>query len=1242
LDSKKKPFKSVLAANRGEIAARILRGAEELGMKTVAVYAYEDRYSSHRWGADQSYELPARATPTGAYLDAQSYVEAAKKSGAEAIHPGYGFLSESPGLAQACADNGITFVGPSVSNLNDFSDKTSARNMAIKAGVPVIPGTDGPIDTAEDAVKFCETSGFPVMIKASMGGGGKGMRIAYTKETVADLFNSASSEALASFGSGECFIERYLPKTRHIEVQIFGDGTGGKGSVVHLWERDCSVQRRHQKVLEIAPGWDVPPKARAAILADAVKLGESAGYKNAGTVEFLLDVDTDEHFFIEVNPRVQVEHTVTEEVTGVDIIQTQMLIAGGATLKDLGFVDAEGNSLVPPPKGVALQARITTEDPAKGFQPDTGTLMVYRPAFGYGVRVDGTAYSGMTVTPFFDSLLVKYSVRAENWDLCVRRMRRALLEMRIRGVKTNIPFILNVLEDPRFTRGAGGPDAIKDNSGDIPPVTTRFIDESPELLQFVDHPCDGDEECNVAAFWKMDTPAMKEHQESQSRTFELERNLRYLANLAVNGHPTSLGADKTKLHLVRKTELPDIPEIAPPSKPLGFRKMLRTQGPAAVAKAVRSSSNLLLTDTTWRDAHQSLLATRVRTVDLARAAEASANALGGGVFSMEMWGGATFDVAMRFLHECPWKRLRDLRALTGGDEGNAPLFQMLFRGANAVGYSAYPANLIDEFAQRAFDSGMDVFRVFDSLNDVDNMRVGIKAAAKTGAIVEAAIAYTGDVTKDDPKYKYALSYYLDMADKLVGSGVKSDVAPAAHMLAIKDMAGLLTPAAATKLVSALREKFPEVPIHVHTHDTAGLGTASMLAAAQAGADVVDVSTDAMSGLTAQPSLGAFVNAWQGGAGKGPVALERSKLAPIDAYWDGVRTQLYAPFESGQLSTASDVVEHEIPGGQYTNLLFQSKQLGLDGQFGQVKSAYAQANLILGDIPKVTPSSKVVGDLAQFMVANKFTKADEVREKAAELSFPDSVVGYLQGNLGTPPGGWESDPKLMAFRLAVLGARKLEPMSTDTTAAYSMPPYDFEKAKDELTEAYGARMTPDDVLSNAMYPAVFQEWQTFKEVYGSMETMPTHAFLRPLEVGQEVEFETEVGRKQYVKLAAISPLGDGGPATSRMVTFEVNGERWFIRVSDDVALKSAQESGGAREKKTAAMGPGAIGAPMPGAVVKVGVKEGDEVKKGETLFTLSAMKMETAITATMDGTVEKITVTPGDTVEGDDLLAMITE
>lgn len=1249
--NRKAPFKSVLAANRGEIAARIIRGATELDMRTIAVYGYEDRYNSHRWGADASFLLPARPTPVGAYLDAKSYVDIAVREGADAIHPGYGFLSESPILAQECKDRGVTFVGPSVENLNAFSDKTSAREIAIKAGVPVIPGTEDAITDSDAAVEFVKTSGLPVMIKASMGGGGKGMRIATKLEDVKALFESASSEALAAFGDGSCFIERYLGNTRHIEVQIIGDGTGGEGSVIHLWERDCSVQRRHQKVLEIAPGWDVPPVPRARMLADAVKLGEAVGYKNAGTVEFLLDVDTDEHFFIEVNPRIQVEHTVTEEVTGVDIVQTQLLIAGGATLYELGLTDRPTGpentgenapkSLIPPPQGVALQARITTEDPARNFAPDSGTLMVFRPGGGLGLRIDGVAYSGMIQTPFFDSMLAKYIVTAETWEMCVRRLRRALLESRVRGVKTNIPFVLNVLDDPRFARSSGGAGFEDDGTCTTdtqtlqPPVTTRFIDDSPQLMEFVDHPCDGAVGCDVDAvptIWRDD------HKSAQAKQYELERNLRYLANLAVNGHPVALGADKTKLGTVRKTELPPIPEIKPEGPGLGLRKLLRSGGgPKAVAKAVREAKNLLLTDTTWRDAHQSLLATRVRSVDIARAAEATAAAEAAGFFSLEMWGGATFDVAMRFLHEDPWVRLRELRQKTGGDEGDAPLFQMLLRGANAVGYTAYPTNLLDEFAQKAFDNGVDVFRIFDSLNDVENLRLGIKAVCKTGGVAEAAIAYTGDVTNEAAGYKYGLSYYLDMADQLIGAGAKPDAT--AHMLAIKDMAGLLTPAAASKLVSALRAKFPDVPIHIHTHDTAGLGVASMLSAAQAGADVVDVAIDSMAGLTSQPSLGAVSQAWKGDGTKGPVAVSADSMGKIDAYWDGVRTQLYAPFESGQLATSSDVVMHEIPGGQYTNLLFQSKQLGLDGKFGEVKRAYAQANQVLGDIPKVTPSSKVVGDLAQFMVGQKLTTADEVRAKAAELSFPDSVVGYLQGKLGTPPGGWESDPKLAAMRLAVLGARKLEPVKGQE--AESMAPYDFEKATADLTAAYGSRITPDDVMSNAMYPQVFQEWQGFKDLYGQMDKMPTHVFLRPMELGQEIEMEVEPGRRTYVRLAGISNVGEApGDKLARVVTFEVNGERWFFTISDDAAREAAAATGAVKEKRNPADGPGAVGAPMGGVVVGVKVKAGEKVKKGEALFVLSAMKMETAIAAPIDGTVEKILVEQGESVDGDDLLCKI--
>ena len=693
------PFKKIMAANRAEIAVRIMRAGTELNMATVGIYAIEDRNSAHRWGADETYLLPPAGTPVGAYLQAQNIVDIAVREGVEAIHPGYGFLSESPELAQLCEDNGIAFVGPTVQNLNDFSDKVSARNMAIAAGVPVVPGTDGALNDAAAAEAFAKEAGLPLMIKASMGGGGKGMRIVRTMEEVASQFEAASSEALAAFGDGACFVERYVEDPRHVEIQIVGDGT----DVVHLWERDCSVQRRHQKVVEMAPAWNLKPELREALQRDAVKLGKLAGYKNAGTVEFLVDVKNDEYFFIEVNPRIQVEHTVTEEVTGIDLVQTQFKIAGGASLADLGLAQDKIHA-----RGVAIQCRITTENPERDFAPDTGTLSVYRHAQGYGMRVDGIGYTGLAVTPFFDSLLVKYTTRGSSWPVAVRRMRRALLEMRIRGVKTNVPFLLNVLMHPDFLAGN---------------VTTSFIGDNPALVSI------GGSRWKVASY-----------QSSQDKVFRVERNLRFLANVAVNGHPAALGADAAKLLDVRSTAVAP-PVVAAPAAPPRWRRILSDEGPEALAKAVRAHPHLLVTDTTWRDAHQSLLATRVRTADLAAVAEATQNALGDSAFSMEMWGGATFDVCMRFLHECPWQRLETLRALAP----DVP-FQMLLRGANAVGYTSYPDNVVYKFCEVARAKGIDVFRVFDSLNDVQNLELGVKAAVASGGFVEAALCYTGDAT----------------------------------------------------------------------------------------------------------------------------------------------------------------------------------------------------------------------------------------------------------------------------------------------------------------------------------------------------------------------------------------------------------------------------------------------------------------------------------------------------------------
>jgi pyruvate carboxylase len=1165
-----KPFNKVMAANRAEIAVRIMRASTELNMQTVAVYGYEDRYSQHRWGADQSFLLDKeeQATPISAYLDIDQIIKVAKENDVDAIHPGYGFLSESPEFAQACRENGIEFVGPTVDNLNKFSDKTSARAAAIEAGVPVVPGSDGALTKAEEIEEFVAEYGLPVILKAAMGGGGKGMRVVRTQEDIRPMFESASSEALASFGDGSVFVEKFIGRPRHIEVQIIGDGTG---NVVHLYERDCSVQRRHQKVIEMAPAWSLPDELRAELHTYAKDLTGSANYKNAGTVEFLVDTDTMKPYFIEVNPRIQVEHTVTEEVTGIDVVQAQLRIAGGATLEEVGLIQENISA-----RGVAIQCRVTTENPERDFAPDTGTISVYRHSAGNGIRMDGIGYSGMTVTPFYDSMLVKYTARGSSFTETLARMKRVLQECRIRGVKTNIPFILNVLTHPEFETGI---------------VTTSFIDDHPELKSV------------STSAWDFANAG----QATQSDVFKGEKLLRYLANLAVNGHPDELGADPAKLtnnHKdVTKAILPPKSQIEIPDS--GMRQILLEQGPAGYAKYVRENKGLMVMDTTWRDAHQSLLATRVRTQDLLRCATYT-NAALSNAFSMEMWGGATFDVAMRFLNECPWERLEKLRE----EVPNVP-FQMLLRGANAVGYTNYPDNVVKKFCKEAHSNGVDIFRVFDSLNYLDNLKLGVEAAGEAGAFVEGTMSYTGDVSDPD-KGKYSLDYYLELARNLVDMGV--------HSLAVKDMAGLLTPRASTLLISALREQHPDVPIHVHTHDTAGSGVASMIAAAQAGADVVDAAIDGMSGLTSQPSLGAIVaNMRNTDLDTG---IDLNKLGPLNTYWENVR-QVYAPFESGQLSGSSDVYQHEIPGGQYTNLLFQSQQLGLTEKWPEIKQKYGEANIILGDIPKVTPSSKVVGDLAQFMVAQNLN-AQEVSDQADKLAFPQSVVQYLRGEIGIPPGGFPEP-----LRTKVLSGRGLEPVEGRPGA--SLDDYNFETAENELKSTYGEnQITSKETLSHALYPDVFVDWKNFESVYGNVGSLPTHIFLNPLKEGDEIELELEKGRELLIKCIS---LGQVRPDGTRVVAFEVNGERWFMPVTDN----SSQTEGSQREK---ASGPGSVGSPMPGVVVGLKVKVGDTIEEGETVATLSAMKMESNIPANKSGKIARVLVNVGDKVEGDDLIIQI--
>ena len=854
-------------------------------------------------------------------------------------------------------------------------------------------------------------------------------------------------------------------------------------------------------------------------------------------------------------------------------MQTQIRIAGGATFEEIGLKQENIQ-----PRGVAIQCRVTTENPERDFAPDTGMISLYRHSAGAGIRVDGVGYSGLTITPYFDSMIVKYIAKGSNFAETVARMKRVLIECRIRGVKTNIPFLLNVLTHPQFETGV---------------VTTGFIDENPGLKQISESKWD----------------FASDEQSDQRKVGEKERLIRYLANLAVNGHPPELGADPTKInfdHSVDTTKILTLPEGTPASTG-GMRKILLAEGPEGYAKAVREHKGLLLMDTTWRDAHQSLLATRMRTKELERCAEYTNTALAN-AFSLEMWGGATFDVAMRFLHECPWERLESLREKVP----DVP-FQMLLRGANAVGYTNYPDNVVHKFCQQAKASGIDIFRCFDSLNYLENLKLGVDAAGSAGGFVEGAMSYTGNVA-DPTKGKYNLEYYMKLADELVDMGV--------HSLAIKDMAGLLTPKATTMLVSALREQHPNTPIHVHTHDTPGSGVASMIAAAQAGADVVDVATDAMSGLTSQPSMGAIVSMLQGT--EEDTNIDKSLLGPLNTYWENVRN-LYLPFESGQLSGSSDVYENEIPGGQYTNLLFQSRQLGLTDKWPEIKRKYAEANIVLGDIPKVTPSSKVVGDLAQFMVSQDLD-ATQVVAQAETLAFPESVVQYLRGEIGIPPGGFPEQ-----LREKVLSSRGLE--GVDGRPGASLPDYDFEQAEKLLKDKYGSFITDKDVLSHALYPNVFSEWKEFESVYGKVSKLATDLFLSPMKEGDEVDIELRPrrgGQRVIVKLVSIgAPREDG----TRTVTFEVNGERWFMPVTDQNVVQDA-------DIRRKASGDGEIGSPMPGVIVGLKVKEGDVIQEGEALLTLSAMKMETVIPATSSGVVKHIAVNVGDKVEGDDLLVEI--
>ncbi|QRW17105.1 carbamoyl-phosphate synthase [Rhizoctonia solani] len=1070
------PLTKLLVANRGEIAIRVFRTAHELAMHTVAIYSFEDRMSAHRQRADEAYQVGAGLTPVAAYLAQDDIVRIALEHGVDMIHPGYGFLSENASFARKVEEAGIAFIGPTPEVIDGLGDKTKARNIAVAAGVPVVPGTPGPVETYADA---------------AMGGGGRGMRVVRSIEEFKDSFERAVSEAKSAFGDGTVFIERFLERPRHIEVQLLADG---EGNCIHLFERDCS-------------------ETRQAILNDALKIARYVKYRNAGTAEFLVD-SQNRHYFIEINPRIQVEHTITEEITGLDIVSAQIQIAAGATLAQLGLTQEAITK-----RGFAIQCRITTEDPATGFQPDTGKIEVYRSAGGNGVRLDASSgFAGAQITPHYDSLLVKCSVSGATYEVARRKMLRALVEFRIRGVKTNIPFLFRLLTHDVFINGK---------------TWTTFIDDTPELFKLV---------------------------QTQNRAQKL---LGYLGDLAVNG--SSIKGQMGEPGLKQEIEIPKLANRDDPEGPpldtsvpceIGWRNIIVEKGPEAFAKAVREYPGVLIMDTTWRDAHQSLLATRLRTIDMANIAKETSWALAN-AYSLECWGGATFDVAMRFLYEDPWERLRTLRKLVP----NIP-FQALVRGANAVGYTSYPDNAIYEFSRKAVESGLDIFRVFDSLNYFENMRLGIDAAKKAGGVCEAVVCYSGDVA-DPKKTKYTLQYYLDFVDQLVNEGI--------HILCIKDMAGLLKPQAATMLVGAIRKKYPDLPIHVHSHDTAGISTASMIAAAAAGADIVDVAIDSMSGLTSQPSMGAVCAALeQTHLGTG---IRYDDIQAINQYWSQIRL-LYSCFEANVRASDSSVFEHEMPGGQYTNLMFQASQLGLGSQWAEIKKRYAEANELCGDVIKVTPSSKVVED---------------VIERAASLDFPSSVVEFFQGYLGQPVGGFPEPLRTNIIR---------DKPRIDGRPGATLQPLDLKQIKADLRAKFGKHINDADLVK-----------------YGDLSVLPTRFFLAKPEIGEEMHIQIEKGKTLIIRLMAIGSVDE--TRGLRDVWFEVNGEVRAVPIED----KSAATEAVRRERATSE--PGSVGAPMSGVVVEVRVKEGQEVKKGDILCVQSAMKMESAVSAPVSGHIKRV-------------------
>jgi pyruvate carboxylase len=1140
-----RPFQRVLVANRSEIAIRVFRTCTELGIRTIGIFSKEDRFALHRYKADETYPLDESLGPIKAYLDIPGIVSIAKRTGADAIHPGYGFLSENAELARACREAGIVFIGPTPEVLELTGDKTAARRQAASLGIPIVPGTNEALADADAALRAAESIGYPIILKASFGGGGRGMRVCRSASELRESLEQASREAASAFGRGDVFLEKFIERPKHIEVQVLGDAYG---ALVHLYERDCSVQRRHQKVVEIAPSPSLDPRLRERLCDAAVRLASSVGYRNAGTVEFLVD-RSGAFYFIEMNPRIQVEHTVTEMVTGIDIVKSQIHIAEGHRLSspEVGIGSQADVSM----RGFAIQCRVTTEDPANGFIPDYGRISHYRSAAGFGIRLDaGTAFSGAVITPYYDSMLVKVTAWSLHYAEACRKMDRALAEWRIRGVRTNIPFLRNVVSHPRFLAGE---------------ATTSFIEDTPELLVFPE------------------------------RFDRATKILQFIGEVSVNGNPEVKGARPTGL---RVPVLPahDAASAIPP----GTRDRLRELGPSGFIAWIREQKRLLLTDTTLRDAHQSLLATRLRSYDMHRVAPAIARHLSG-LFSLEMWGGATFDVSMRFLHEDPWERLGRLRQQIPNI-----LFQMLLRGANAVGYTNYPDNVVREFVGEAARAGIDVFRIFDSLNWLPGLLPAIEMVRETGALAEAAICYTGDI--DDPRrHKYDLAYYVQMARELERAG--------AQILGIKDMSGLLRPFAARRLVRALRDEI-SLPIHLHTHDTPGVQAASLLFASEAGVDVVDAAMGAMSSLTSQPNLESIVAALA--HQERDTLLDFDRLLDFTYYWEDVR-HYYAAFESGLKASSADVYIHEIPGGQYSNLRPQAESMGLGDRLPELKRMYAVVNEMLGDIVKVTPSSKMVGDLALFMLTNSLTPQD-LLERGRELTFPESVIGYFAGDIGQPTGGFPARLQEVVLK----GRPALSGRPGD-----ALPPVDLRAVRAEIERRIGRETSHQDVLSYLMYPKVFTEYAAHLRQYSDVSPVPTGVFFYGLAKGEETEVEIEKGKTLFIKLVAVSEPDEEG---RRTLFFELNGHPREVTVVDrslSVAVK--------RRPKADPDNLHHLGSPMPGMVVDVKVRPGQEVREHDKLVVLEAMKMEMTLTSPLTGVVKEVYAHPRERVEGGDLL-----